>query len=613
MPEFDFFTDVNKKWLQENAIPQDLVTYSAFDILEKKIKGEILDIIKATKHDDGFIGSFVESAKNKANAFQQLDIFIEKLVFNSYEELYYIFGLLNLYGLSSPFEFSVSNDSRNTNKYVINIVESENNIIKEEYVKGSATYKKYESFLSQIGAEIKSNAAKTVLEMETYLSKYYYDYEDRLKIEKTYNPKTYAQLLVEYPNLTYFFKAIPFKLDTITFVVANNTLLEKTYEYIKYIPLKKWKDIIRFNIYLGLVTVLPEPFDTIGFNFLDKFMIGRKKPKSDDDKLFALCSMFCQDTIGKLYIQSDFAKFNKIKKEAVTLFNTVMKSAKKTVLKMTWLSESSRKIAHYKLECMKLQIAFPGLWTDEINEPMDPNNFIKNILTLNKTDTICDLKKLFLPQDMRVWDNACYDVNAYYYTELNLLNIPLGFLKAPFFSLEQSFIQNLAGVGNIMAHEMSHGFDEEGRKFDEKGNYKPWWVSTDIELYNSKTRQLVNFFDKEHYFGLKVSGELTLGENLADLGAMAICLAVLKERHIKMSPSKRLEELRDFFTWYAKSWVYKETKEKRTQSIQKDVHAPPQIRVNAIIRQFGEFFEAFSIGPGDPGYLAENERIDIWG
>jgi putative endopeptidase len=290
-----------------------------------------------------------------------------------------------------------------------------------------------------------------------------------------------------------------------------------------------------------------------------------------------------------------------------------MKSAKKTVLRLTWLSDSSRKIANFKLDRMKLQIAFPDVWVEEIKENMDPNNFIKNILLLNKTDMMFNLKKLFLPIDERIWDNACYDVNAYYYTELNLLNIPLGFLKAPFFALEQSFVQNLAGVGNIMAHEMAHGFDEEGRKFDEKGNYKPWWVSTDIELYNRKTRQLVNFFDKEYYFGLRVSGELTLGENLADLGAMAICLAVLKERHSKMDSNARLKELREFFTWYAKSWVYKETPEKRTQAIKKDVHSPPQIRVNAIVRQFSEFFEAFSIGPGDAGYLAENERIDIWG
>jgi predicted metalloendopeptidase len=248
MPEFDFFTDVNKKWLQENSIPQDLVTYSVFDVLEKKIKNEILEIIRATNHNNGDIGSFIQSALNKKNAIQQLEHFIENLEFNSYQELYVIFGILNLYGLSSPIEFSITNDSRNTQKYVINIVEPETTIIKEEYVKGSETYKKYEGFLSQIGREIKSGAAKTVLEMETHLSKYYYDYEDRLKIEKNYNPKIYRQLIDAYPNLAYFLSAIPFNLDNITFIVANDILLEKTYDYINKIPLKKWHEIIRFNI-----------------------------------------------------------------------------------------------------------------------------------------------------------------------------------------------------------------------------------------------------------------------------------------------------------------------------------------------------------------------------
>ena len=157
-----------------------------------------------------------------------------------------------------------------------------------------------------------------------------------------------------------------------------------------------------------------------------------------------------------------------------------------------------------------------------------------------------------------------------------------------------------------MAHEMAHGFDEEGRKYDEKGNYKHWWVSIDIELYKEKTKKLVELFNKEKYHGLSVDGELTLGENLADFGAMAICLQVIKERGLQ-------SELREFFTWYAKTWIYKETNAKREQAIKKDRHAPAETRVNVVIRHFQEFYDAFSIKEGDPGWIAPNERINIWG
>jgi hypothetical protein len=343
-------------------------------------------------------------------------------------------------------------------------------------------------------------------------------------------------------------------------------------------------------------------------------LVGRKSRKSKETKLFELCNGFCSDTIGRLYIESDERVFTNTKKMATELLNIVMKAAKKKVLDLHWLSESSRKIAKFKLEKMRSQIGFPGLWKDEFISTMDPNNFIKNIMLLNKTDSFYNINRLNTDarSDSR-WDNACYDVNAYYYTELNLLCIPMGFLNAPFFSVEQSFVQNLAGLGNIMAHEIAHGFDEEGRKYDEKGNHNPWWISTDIELYSSKTRHLIDFFGKERYYGLKVNGELTLGENLADLGAMAICLEILNDRLSDKPDTVRKAELREFFISYAKSWAYKETSKKREQAIKKDSHAPAQTRVNAIVRQFSEFYEAFSIKESDPGFLPVNERINIWG
>jgi putative endopeptidase len=341
-------------------------------------------------------------------------------------------------------------------------------------------------------------------------------------------------------------------------------------------------------------------------------MLGQKKELTIDKQVFLICNDLCSDSLGFLYSQANLEKFSKIKKEATDLLSIIMKSAKKSVYKLNWLSESSKKIAIFKLDKMKHQIAFPDVWFNEFDCHIDKSCFIRNLFSLKKVEAEFDIKRLLQKKQADIWDNACYDVNAFYYTELNLLCIPIGFLNPPFFSLKQSFVQNLAGLGNIMAHEIAHGFDEEGRKYDEKGNYKPWWTSTDIEMYSVKTRKLIDFFDRERYTGLKVNGELTLGENLADLGAMAICLEALKERH-NLKPELRIKELRDFFTWYAKTWIYKETKEKREQAIKKDRHAPPQIRVNAVIRQFQEFYDAFSIKDGDPGWLSKMERIDIWG
>ena len=398
------------------------------------------------------------------------------------------------------------------------------------------------------------------------------------------------------------------QLKDINIIVVNPIYLKEIYSFILKKDFSYWKRLLKMYIILSLIEILPEPFTTIHFNFLYKFMLGQKERKSEDYKAYQICNDLCENTLGRLYISDDIDNFTKIRSGATDVLNIVMQSAKKSVKKLFWLSESSRKIAKFKLDKMKYQIAFPDKWLNEFTCTIDKNCFAKNLFALRKQQMLFNIKRLQLgPVD--IWENACYDVNAFYYTELNLLCIPIGFLRPPFFSLKQSFVKNLAGLGNIMAHEIAHGFDEEGRKYDEKGNYKPWWISIDIDMYKEKTKKLIDIFNNEKYHGLKVNGELTLGENLADFGAMAICLQVLKERNSE----NRLSELREFFTAYAKSWIYKETKAKREQSIKKDRHAPPQTRVNVVIRHFQEFYDAFSITEKDPGWIPPSERIDIWG
>jgi putative endopeptidase len=308
----------------------------------------------------------------------------------------------------------------------------------------------------------------------------------------------------------------------------------------------------------------------------------------------------------------------KIRIAGTQLKDEVVAAAKTRVMKLNWLSEGSKKIAQHKLEAMAHKIGFPTIWFDEFKGvPIDKNTFLLNVLGLNKRSTLWDIRKLAgETSEMRaLWSNPCYHVNAYYFAELNELCIPLGFLMKPFFSVDANFVENLAGVGNIIGHEISHGFDEEGRKYDEKGNYFPWWTSVDVELYNRKTRYIIDEFNKETYKGLKIDGELTLGENLADFGAVAISIDVLKARWQKQKTPRpeQLRQLRMYFIAYSKSWAYKEKKTAREMAVKNDSHAPAQLRVNTILRHCNEFYEAFGFTEKDEGWIPPSERIDVWG
>jgi len=427
----------------------------------------------------------------------------------------------------------------------------------------------------------------------------------------------------EYPNINFaiFFKGLQISAESLsnhTYVVSNPTYLKAIDKCMKTFSVKKWAKWVKSCIFFSLLSILQGPFKKLYFEFFVNFLNGQKKPDNPDTEVFTICNDVCSDTLGKLYLESDITKFRKIRTGVTELKTQIIAAAKERVMKLNWLSEGSKIKAQYKLTVMGHRIAYPDVWFDEFkNVQIDKHTFLLNLLRLNKRANLWDISKLMGETSVmrKLWGNGCYDVNAYYFPEMNELCIPLGFLQKPFYSLEADFIENLAGVGNIIGHEIAHGFDEEGRKYDEHGNYFPWWTNVDIELYNSKTKYIISEFDKQKYMGLPINGTLTLGENLADLGAIAICMDVLYDRWIndKTPKETQLSELRKFFICYSKSWANKESKAKREMAVKNDPHAPAQLRVDIILRHCNEFYEAFGFTEKDECWIPPEERIDVWG
>lgn len=609
----DFYSYVNKDSLKNKKIPKNDVSISVFDELDEAIRIDIIQLLK--EKSTGKLRLFVESIqKGRFKDLSILEDFLGQMTaFDSYEELFQVFGKLNMYGIESPIEFNISKDSRNNQNYVVILNEPQLDLIKAEIVHIGPVFKTYTKHIEKICKAFGDESIASVyIEFLRDISKYLYDYEDNYKIEFVYNPMSYASLVSDYPLMKYFFNL--FESHPIKRLICENPpLLKYIYSKIKKHSIQVWKRMIKLMIYKSFLEDLPEPYATFYFDFNLKFLVGQQKPISKDHYIFNICKEFCENAVGKLYVESNLKLFNTIRKESTKLYEIVKGFAKKRVLKLGWLSESSRLIAINKLTYMGLKMGFPQQFEDdfagvEVNEGL----YLKNLLNMCYAGALKEVKKLTEGVDNSLWDNDCFAVNAYYYQEANELCVPLGFLNSPFFSLEQDFIINLAGLGNVIAHEISHGFDEEGRKFDEKGNYKPWWTSEDVEIYKEKTSQLIQEFDKQKYYGQNISGELTLGENLADFGAMAICLDVLRSRKTADEIAWK-KDLCAFFIAYAKTWVYKERKEKRDQALKKDRHSPPPIRVNVIVRHFDEFYYAFDISEKDAGFIEQKKRIRIWG
>jgi predicted metalloendopeptidase len=622
----DFYSHTNKGWLQKQTIRADKNSVSVFDTLEESIKNDMKKLLHYAKGTSTPFGTFVASAYNGwHDDLKYLDVFLENHTsFTDSAECAHMIGRINLYGLRTPIEIEIAHDVRNTHAYAIFIGEPELGIPKSEFIEKGEIYHRYKKFLRDVSVASKiPNLSTEFFSIEEDLAKFYIDREDMGKAEYIYNPMTFSMLCKEFPNIHWnsLFTGMQISSDALpvlTFVVTNPMYLRQIDKYMLKFTISKWQFWVKSSICLSLMGVLHAPYDKLNFDFYMKFLKGQQKQDDTDTRVYDICNEVCSEALGKLYVETNYETCEKIRIGGTQIKDMVVAAAKERVMKLNWLSEGSKKIAQHKLTTMGHKIAFPNIWFDEFKGvPIDKNSFLLNLLGLNKRSVLWSISKLAgeTPAMRKLWSNPCFDVNAYYYSELNELCIPLGFLKKPFFSLDADFIENLAGVGNIIGHEISHGFDEEGRKYDEHGNYFPWWTSVDVELYNRKTRFIIDEFDKESYKGLKINGELTLGENLADLGAIAICIDVLKARWRKQNTpkSEQLAELRKYFIAYSKSWAYKEKKAAREMAVKNDPHAPAQLRVNIILRHCNEFYEAFGFTEKDEGWIPPSERIDVWG
>lgn len=628
----DFYSDINHKWLAKSRINSDNDSTSIFDEIEENIKKTLIDLIKKERRQDTPFGKFIESAYTGwHNDIETLKILIEeKTKFTSKDECAQSMGALNLYDIRTPIEIEIEYDIRNTGRYAIYISEPDLGIMKLDYLEKTKLHARYKKFVREIAGLAKKDGLAEISEIdedfakiEEHMAQFYPERENLGRAALIYNPMSFSMLCKEFSNIN--FDALlngmhigPEIYTEALFVVANPAYLAEVNLYMKTLTLDKWRSWIKADIIMSLLGVLHGPYKSANFEFYAKFLSGQQVPSPEDDVIFNLCDEMCSDSLGKLYVDSNLEKFTQIRKGAIELKHEIVAAAKERVIDLNWLSEGSKRVAQFKLSKMGHKMAFPDVWYDDFQHiQMDKDTFLLNVLSIRKQATLWDISKLVVetPETRKMWSNGCYDVNAYYYAEMNELCIPLGFLKKPFYSPDAPFIENLAGLGNIMGHEIAHGFDEEGRNFDENGNYFPWWTSIDVELYNTKSKLLINEFDKQKYEGLSVNGTLTLGENLADFGAISICMDVLHNRWKKNNTpkSEQLAQLREYFICYAKSWAYKERKAKREMAVKNDSHAPAQLRVNVVLRHCNEFYEAFGFTEKDEGWIPPEDRINIWG
>jgi predicted metalloendopeptidase len=474
-----------------------------------------------------------------------------------------------------------------------------------------------QSMFQLLGAseEVAEGNAKTVLKIETELAKQSLSPADRRDPTKLYHPMHKPEFQKLSPRVAWeiFFETLEIK-NIKMFNVAVPQFFSGLSQLVEQTSLEDMKTYMKWHVLSSMAPSLGKKYVDEHFNFYEKALQGQKEQKERWKKCVELADAHLQDALGEAYVKKTFGESGKT--ESLKILENVQSTFKKYLSTLAWMDEPTRAAALEKLNAIRNKIGYPEKWENLSSLHVDRAYHFLNILSSNSFWVKKDLAKIGKPVDRSLWQMTPPTVNAYYEPSLNEIVFPAGILQPPFFSAKSPKAANYGAIGMVIGHELTHGFDDEGRQYDASGNLKDWWSPKVGEQFSKKAECLEKQYSSYTIVdGIHLNGKLTLGENIADLGGLKIAYSafqVVKEDLAaqKKSKNKGFTEDQKFFISFAQGWCAKVSPELEKLRAATDPHSPPRYRVNGVVVNSPDFAKAFSCQPGSP--MAPRDRCIVW-
>ena len=630
-PVNDFYRYVNEKWMKENPIPDDFQRWSIFNKLNEDNRNKVQELLNNLSYsnnsefnslkvlyDQGLnleeinLSSPHDYLKNYLNQLEQV---------NSKEELLNkVFKLHVLHGMNTPYQLSVYSDFDNSNWNILHIFTAGLGLPDRDYyfdtdkeeIRGK--YKEYmrnysELFKMKMDVEEIYNLEKTLAEVS-------YTRVERRDPHKLNNPSDYQKIVSKYSSLPikhlfeYLKNKEPSKIN-----ISNPKFLDKYEELWKKVDLKVWISYYQWRFINEISAYINEQATNVRFDFFGKTLTGTPELLPRWKRVISNCDSKLGVVVGKLFTKKYFPE--SAKKKALKMVNYIKDELEVRLNSNDWMEPETKKKAVEKLSMMKVKIGYPDKPKDYSKLILSlKDNYFDNNLKCLKFNEDLSWDKLYREKDLGEWFMHPHMVNAYFSPTYNEIVFPAGILQNPFFDENFDAALNFGGIGSVIGHEITHGFDDQGRKFDSKGNLNDWWTDKDAEKYVNKTSKLRDQYSNYVIEGKNLNGELTLGENIADLGGVSISYhSMSKYLKDNMNESKVLEGFtpqQRFFLNYAKIWRCNTRSKEILNRLVTDPHSPPEFRVNGVLTNLVEFYQAFGVKESDKLWKPEKERISIW-
>jgi len=642
-PGDDFYQYVNADWISGHPVPPDKTAYDVFTELDDTTKEHLRSLIEEVAGNSGAEpGSLPQKIKDLYRTGMDIDA-IERLgvtpitgMMDRIGSIHQVSGLqpviayLVACGIAPCFELSAEIDAKNSTMMIAGLAqgglglpnreyytredpESEN--IRIRYKDHIANMVKFLGF-SAASARM---AAETVMEMEMRLAKASYSPEENRDPDATYHKVSIDDLQEISPEIdwTAFFSIIGY--PGITEVnVHQPRFFTELGRMVSEIGIEEWKTFLRWKLITTLAPFLDSRIEKENFAFYGKILNGQPKMKPRWKRVLATVNFALGEAIGKLYAERYFP--SEAKNRMLALVENLRETFRSRIEHLSWMGPDTRKEALQKLSRMHLKIGYPDRWQEYHELEIGTDSYGMNVLRAMKYDFKKGpqgLDKSGKPVDRTTWYMHPQTINAYYDPGMNEIVFPAAILQPPFFDMDADDAANYGAIGAIIGHEMTHGFDDTGRKYDRDGNLRDWWTEDDEKKFTQKAQGIVDQYSAQEVLpGLTANGRLTLGEDIADFGGLTIAYHAyvnVRAGHGKNQDPGGFTGFQRFFISYATIWRENIRPEALRNHILSDVHAPNRLRVNCVVFNMPEFYSAFpDITPENRLYRASEQRPEIW-
>lgn len=629
-PGDDFFRHASNRWFQANPIPADRTNWSVASMLNEEVEAQLRAILEesagssdaAARQVAEFYSSFMDETAIQSAGLAPARPYLDRIAaIDSRDDLIDAFAAQ---GIPSPVAIFIIPDPANPTRYIAGVgqgglgLPNRDYYLREgaEYDRYRASYRDYvERILELAGAPDPAATADSIIALERRIAEVHWTPERSRDVRQALNPMDRRSLdrlapQFDWPRLL---GGLGLQ-DLPTIVVGQTTAISATGQLLETVPLETWKAWLTFQFLNAYAPYLPNAFEEANFNLHSRTLNGVERQRERWKRGIGLVNGFMGEGLGRLYVQRHFTAESR--RQVAEIIDYLRAAFGDRLRRLDWMDQPTRREALAKLASFEARIGHPDRFIDYSALRIDRSDLLGNVIRAQEFQWNLQLSRLPNPVDRSLWVMNPQAINAYYAPFTNQITFPAAVLQPPFFNPRADPAVNFGSIGATIGHEMGHGFDDNGRRFDSAGRLRDWWTEAASTAFSERAARLGEQYSQyEPVPGVRVNGQLTMGENIGDLGGLEMAYAAYRRYVADHGEQPVLDGLtgdQRFFLAFAQSWRNNMREGALRQLVLTNPHSPPEFRVNGVVRNVDAWYRAFNVQPGDRLYLPPEQRVRIW-